>query len=84
MVVAYRYFYFYEARRMWLNSDTLEKCHVTNIYCSLTFRVLNHDMPGALEKTVEVSEHISEFVIVATVFRDVNSVLYTVTSINSP
>ena len=52
-------------------------------YLLQSFHVWNYDIPCALEKVVEVSEHISEFVNVITVFRDVNSVLHTITNINS-
>ena len=59
---------------MWLNSETLEKHYVTNIYSSLKSRVWKHHMPCPLEKTIitEIRGHTSEHVYVIIVFHDVN------------
>ena len=70
------------ARRVWLNSGTLEKRCMPDINTTLKFCVWNHDMPCVLEKIIiaEVSGYMSECVNVINVFHGVNLILYAVTN----
>ena len=82
MKVSCRIFCICWATRLWLNSDTLEKSYVRNIYSNLKFRVWKHEMPWALKKIswrrwVGISEHVD----VINVFHGVKSILYTMTNI---
>ena len=83
--VFFQYFKDFIFRRVWpVSLDTLEKRYVRNAKINLEFRVWKHDVLCALEKIVmvEVSGHTSKHVIVISVFHDVNSTLWKVTSIN--
>ena len=71
--------YICSTRWVWLSSNTLEKCYMTNIYFNLKFRVWKYDMPCASEKIIMalVSAHISDYVNIINIFHDVNSQSFT-------
>ena len=72
-----RILYICWARKVWLNSDRLEKRSVTNIFSNLKFRVKNYAMCFAMPcfamLMAEAIGHISKHVKVIIFFEDVNS-----------
>ena len=76
-------FFICETRRVWLNSDILEKHYVTNINTNLKYHLWKYDIPWALEKIImaEVSGHITKRVTIINVFHGLNLISYTITMI---